>query len=208
MTRFPGNPWGEIAGWMDGFPGRRSPAYEAATSASPAAGNAGARRRVRRRRGLEDPQVGRRLRRPQGERQRRRRQDGKAILARHTPVWSPPRVEGIRDTRRRLRRGDRALATAKQRLLAFLAGFVYNGFPRPPATQYWTDFLRWLIKIRLRTMAGFGRSPPWCRSRPRRRRAVALQYRAASNGMPARSRAEVARPQSIKLRLRALATGA
>ena len=26
--RFPGNPWGEIAGWMDGFPGPSLAAYE------------------------------------------------------------------------------------------------------------------------------------------------------------------------------------
>ena len=30
--RFPGNPWGEIAGWMDGFPGPSLAAYESGVS--------------------------------------------------------------------------------------------------------------------------------------------------------------------------------
>lgn len=32
--RFPGNPWGEIAGWMDGFPGPSLAAYESGVSAN------------------------------------------------------------------------------------------------------------------------------------------------------------------------------
>ena len=55
----------------------------------PAAGARRARRRVRRRRGLEDPQVGRRL--GLQERQERRRQDGQGdTRPRHLPPYGSP----------------------------------------------------------------------------------------------------------------------
>ena len=55
----------------------------------------------------------------------------KAILAHDiSPVWVPsPEVEGIRDLAGAYDGATARLATAKQRLLAFLAkrGFVYGG---------------------------------------------------------------------------------
>lgn len=74
----------------------------------PAKGARRARRRVRRRRGLEDPQVGRRL--GLQERQERRRQDGQGdTRPRHLPRMGPlPRGRRHQGPRRRLRRGDRA----------------------------------------------------------------------------------------------------
>lgn len=118
----------------------------------PAKGARRARRRVRRRRGLEDPQVGRRL--GLQERQERRRQDGQGDTRLDiSPVWIPsPEVEGIRDLAGAYDGATARLATAKQRLLAFLArrGFVYGGTtPAGNPRKYWTyDFLRWLDKVR------------------------------------------------------------
>ena len=78
----------------------------------------------------------------------------KAILAHDiSPVWIPsPEVEGIRDLAGAYGGATARLATAKQRLLAFLAkrGFVYGGTtPAGNPRKYWTyDFLRWLDKVR------------------------------------------------------------
>ena len=45
--RFPGNPWGEIAGWMDGFPGPSLAAYESGYLATPCGSEASAARATR-----------------------------------------------------------------------------------------------------------------------------------------------------------------
>ena len=88
--RFPGNPWGEIAGWMDWVPRAVARGLrERLPRLRPAKGARRARRRVRRRRGLEDPQVGRRL--GLQERQERRRQDGQGdTRPRHLPRYGSP----------------------------------------------------------------------------------------------------------------------
>ncbi len=186
-----------------GSPGRRSRPTRAATSASPRKGSRRARRRVRRRRGLEDPQVGRRL--GLQERQERRRQDGQGdTRPRHLPVWIPsPEVEGIRDLAGAYGGATARLATAKQRLLAFLAkrGFVYGGTtPAGNPRKYWTyDFLRWLDKVRpeddggVRTLAALRNE---VEAAAEARADLLSEYRAAVDASPIA--AEVAALQSIK----------
>ena len=147
--RFPGNPWGEIAGWMDGFPGPSLAAYESGyLGFAPQRELAGL--------GVECvvAAVSKIPRSAADSASKNDRNDAarmaKAILAHDiSPVWVPsPEVEGIRDLAGAYDGATARLATAKQRLLAFLArrGFVYGGTtPAGNPRKYWTyDFLRWL----------------------------------------------------------------
>ncbi len=151
--RFPGNPWGEIAGWMDGFPGPSLAAYESGyLGFAPQRELAGL--------GVECvvAAVSKIPRSAADSASKNDRNDAarmaKAILAHDiSPVWVPsPEVEGIRDLAGAYDGATARLATAKQRLLAFLAkrGFVYGGTtPAGNPRKYWTyDFLRWLDKAR------------------------------------------------------------
>ena len=151
--RFPGNPWGEIAGWMDGFPGPSLAAYESGyLGFAPQRELAGL--------GVECvvAAVSKIPRSAADSASKNDRNDAarmaKAILAHDiSPVWIPsPEVEGIRDLAGAYDGATARLATAKQRLLAFLArrGFVYGGTtPAGNPRKYWTyDFLRWLDKVR------------------------------------------------------------
>lgn len=151
--RFPGNPWGEIAGWMDGFPGPSLAAYESGyLGFAPQRELAGL--------GVECvvAAVSKIPRSAADSASKNDRNDAarmaKAILAHDiSPVWVPsPEVEGIRDLAGAYDGATARLATAKQRLLAFLAkrGFVYGGTtPAGNPRKYWTyDFLRWLDKVR------------------------------------------------------------
>ena len=151
--RFPGNPWGEIAGWMDGFPGPSLAAYESGyLGFAPQRELAGL--------GVECvvAAVSKIPRSAADSASKNDRNDAarmaNAILAHDiSPVWVPsPEVEGIRDLAGAYDGATARLATAKQRLLAFLAkrGFVYGGTtPAGNPRKYWTyDFLRWLDKVR------------------------------------------------------------
>lgn len=151
--RFPGNPWGEIAGWMDGFPGPSLAAYESGyLGFAPQRELAGL--------GVECvvAAVSKIPRSAADSASKNDRNDAarmaKAILAHDiSPVWVPsPEVEGIRDLAGAYDGATARLATAKQRLLAFLAkrGFAYGGTtPAGNPRKYWTyDFLRWLDKVR------------------------------------------------------------
>lgn len=168
--RFPGNPWGEIAGWMDGFPGPSLAAYESGyLGFAPQRELAGL--------GVECvvAAVSKIPRSAADSASKNDRNDAarmaKAILAHDiSPVWVPsPEVEGIRDLAGAYGGATARLATAKQRLLAFLArrGFVYGGTtPAGNPRKYWTyDFLRWLDKVRpeddggVRALAAL-RNPP------------------------------------------------
>ena len=128
--RFPGNPWGEIAGWMDGFPGPSLAAYESGyLGFAPQRELAGL--------GVECvvAAVSKIPRSAADSASKNDRNDAarmaKAILAHDiSPVWIPsPEVEGIRDLAGAYGGATARLATAKQRLLAFLArrGFAYGG---------------------------------------------------------------------------------
>lgn len=120
--RFPGNPWGEIAGWMDGFPGPSLAAYESGyLGFAPQRELAGL--------GVECvvAAVSKIPRSAADSASKNDRNDAarmaKAILAHDiSPVWVPsPEVEGIRDLAGAYDGATARLATAKQRLLAFLA---------------------------------------------------------------------------------------
>ncbi len=129
----------------------------------------------------------------------------KAILAHDiSPVWAPsPEVEGIRDLAGAYDGATARLATAKQRLLAFLAkrGFVYGGTtPAGNPRKYWTyDFLRWLDKVRpeddggVRTLAALRNE---VEAAAEARADLLSEYRAAVDASPIA--AEVAALQSIK----------
>ena len=129
----------------------------------------------------------------------------KAILAHDiSPVWAPsPEVEGIRDLAGAYDGATARLATAKQRLLAFLAkrGFVYGGAtPAGNPRKYWTyDFLRWLDKVRpeddggVRTLAALRNE---VEAAAEARADLLSEYRAAVDASPIA--AEVAALQSIK----------
>ena len=151
--RFPGNPWGEIAGWMDGFPGPSLAAYESGyLGFAPQRELAGL--------GVECAvaAVSKIPRSAADSASKNDRNDAarmaKAILAHDiSPAWVPsPEVEGIRDLAGAYDGATARLATARQRLLAFLArrGFVYGGTtPAGTPRKYRTyDFLRWLDKVR------------------------------------------------------------
>ena len=123
--RFPGNPWGEIAGWMDGFPGPSLAAYESGyLGFAPQRELAGL--------GVECvvAAVSKIPRSAADSASKNDRNDAarmaKAILAHDiSPVWVPsPEVEGIRDLAGAYDGATARLATAKQRLLAFVSATV------------------------------------------------------------------------------------
>ena len=214
--RFPGNPWGEIAGWMDGFPGPSLAAYESGyLGFAPQRELAGL--------GVECvvAAVSKIPRSAADSASKNDRNDAarmaKAILAHDiSPVWVPsPEVEGIRDLAGAYDGATARLATAKQRLLAFLArrGFVYGGTtPAGNPRKYWTyDFLRWLDKVRpeddggVRALAALrneveaaaearavtcspSTGPPWMPARSPRRWPPSSRSRAAPSRWPRPSR--------------------
>ena len=151
--RFRGNPWGEVAEWMSGFPGPSLAAYE-----SGYLGFAPQRELS----GLGvDCVVAAVSRVPRSAADLSSKNDrndaarmAKAILSHDvTPVWVPsPEIEGLRDLAGAHDAATARLAAAKQRLLAFLArrGYAYGGTtPAGNPRRYWTyDFLRWLDKVR------------------------------------------------------------
>ena len=151
--RFRGNPWGEVAEWMSGFPGPSLAAYES--------GYLGfAPQRELSALGV-DCVVAAVSRVPRSAADLSSKNDrndaarmAKAILSHDvTPVWVPsPEIEGLRDLAGAHDAATARLAAAKQRLLAFLArrGYVYGGTtPAGNPRRYWTyDFLRWLDKVR------------------------------------------------------------
>lgn len=114
-----------------------------------------------------------------------------------------PEVEGIRDLAGAYGGATARLATAKQRLLAFLAkrGFVYGGTtPAGNPRKYWTyDFLRWLDKVRpeddggVRTLAALRNE---VEAAAEARADLLSEYRAAVDASPIA--AEAAALQSIK----------
>ena len=202
--RFPGNPWGEIAGWMDGFPGPSLAAYESGyLGFAPQRELAGL--------GVECvvAAVSKIPRSAADSASKNDRNDdarmAKAILAHDiSPVWVPsPEVEGIRDLAGAYGGATARLATAKQRLLAFLAkrGFVYGGTtPAGNPRKYWTyDFLRWLDKVRpeddggVRALAALRNE---VEAAAEARADLLSEYRAAVDASPIA--AEVAALQSIK----------
>ena len=151
--RFRGNPWGEVAEWMSGFPGPSLAAYE-----SGYLGFAPQRELS----GLGvDCVVAAVSRVPRSSADLSSKNDrndaarmAKAILSHDiSPVWVPsPEIEGLRDLAGAHDAATARLAAAKQRLLAFLArrGYAYGGTtPAGNPRRYWTyDFLRWLDKVR------------------------------------------------------------
>lgn len=151
--RFRGNPWGEVAEWMSGFPGPSLAAYE-----SGYLGFAPQRELS----GLGvDCVVAAVSRVPRSAADLSSKNDrndaarmAKAILSHDiSPVWVPsPEIEGLRDLAGAHDAATARLAAAKQRLLAFLArrGYAYGGTtPAGNPRRYWTyDFLRWLDKVR------------------------------------------------------------
>ena len=212
--RFPGNPWGEIAGWMDGFPGPSLAAYEsgylgfapqrelaglgvecvvAAVSKIPRSAADSAPRTT----GTTPPGWPRRY-----------------SPTTSPPYGSPPPRSKASGPRRRYDGATARLATAKQRLLAFLAkrGFVYGGTtPAGNPRKYWTyDFLRWLDKVRpeddggVRTLAALRNEveaaaearadllseyrAPWMPARSPRRWPPSSRSRAAPSRWPQPSR--------------------
>lgn len=151
--RFRGNPWGEVAEWMSGFPGPSLAAYES--------GYLGfAPQRELSALGV-DCVVAAVSKVPRSAADLSSKNDridaarmAKAILSHDvTPVWVPsPEIEGLRDLAGAHDAATARLAAAKQRLLAFLArrGYAYGGTtPAGNPRKYWTyDFLRWLDKVR------------------------------------------------------------
>lgn len=128
-----------------------------------------------------------------------------AILAHDiSPVWVPsPEVEGIRDLAGAYDGATARLATAKQRLLAFLGkrGYAYGGTtPAGNPRKYWTyDFLRWLDKVRpeddggVRTLAALRNE---AEAAAEARADLLSEHRAAVDASPIA--AEVAALQPIK----------
>ena len=128
--RFRGNPWGEVAEWMSGFPGPSLAAYE-----SGYLGFAPQRELS----GLGvDCVVAAVSKVPRSAADLSSKNDrndaarmAKAILSHDvTPVWVPsPEIEGLRDLAAAHDAATARLAAAKQRLLAFLArrGYAYGG---------------------------------------------------------------------------------
>ena len=150
--RFRGNPWGEVAEWMSGFPGPSLAAYES--------GYLGfAPQRELSALGV-DCVVAAVSKVPRSAADLSSKNDrndaarmAKAILSHDvTPVWVPsPEIEGLRDLAAAHDAATARLAAAKQRLLAFLArrGYAYGGTtPAGNPRKYWTyGFLRWLDGI-------------------------------------------------------------
>ncbi len=151
--RFRGNPWGEVAEWMSGFPGPSLAAYE-----SGYLGFAPQRELS----GLGvDCVVAAVSKVPRSAADLSSKNDrndaarmAKAILSHDiSPVWVPsPEIEGLRDLAAAHDAATARLAAAKQRLLAFLArrGYAYGGTtPAGNPRRYWTyGFLRRLDKVR------------------------------------------------------------
>ncbi len=136
--RFPGNPWGEIAGWMDGFPGPSLAAYESGyLGFAPQRELAGL--------GVECvvAAVSKIPRSAADSASKNDRNDAarmaKAILAHDiSPVWVPsPEVEGIRDlagaydgaTANTWRPPSSGCSPSSQ------SGGSSTAAPRPPATR-------------------------------------------------------------------------
>lgn len=150
--RFRGNPWGEVAEWMSGFPGPSLAAYES--------GYLGfAPQRELSALGV-DCVVAAVSKVPRSAADLSSKNDrndaarmAKAILSHDiSPVWVPsPEIEGLRDLAAAHDAATARLAAAKQRLLAFLArrGYAYGGTtPAGNPRRYWTyGFLRWLDGI-------------------------------------------------------------
>lgn len=185
--RFRGNPWGEVAEWMSGFPGPSLAAYE-----SGYLGFAPQRELS----GLGvDCVVAAVSKVPRSAADLSSKNDrndaarmAKAILSHDvTPVWVPsPEVEGLRDLAAAHAAATARLAAAKQRLLAFLArrGYAYGGTtPAGNPRRYWTyGFLRWLDGIRpaddggIRALAALRNE---VEAADETREAVLAEYRAA-----------------------------
>ena len=154
--RFRGNPWGEVAEWMSGFPGPSLAAYE-----SGYLGFAPQRELS----GLGvDCVVAAVSKVPRSAADFSSKNDrndaarmAKAILSHDvTPVWVPsPEIEGLRDLAGAHDAATARLAAAKQRLLAFLArrGYAYGGTtPAGNPRRYWTYDL--LAEYRAAVAAG------------------------------------------------------
>lgn len=203
--RFPGNPWGEIAGWMDGFPGPSLAAYESGyLGFAPQRELAGL--------GVECvvAAVSKIPRSAADSASKNDRNDAarmaKAILAHDiSPVWVPsPEVEGIRDLAGRLRRGEpRAWRPPSSGCSpSSQSGGSSTAEPRPAGNprKYWTyDFLRWLDKVRpeddggVRALAALRNE---VEAAAEARADLLSEYRAAVDASPIA--AEVAALQSIK----------
>ena len=202
--RFRGNPWGEVAEWMSGFPGPSLAAYE-----SGYLGFAPQRELS----GLGvDCVVAAVSKVPRSAADLSSKNDrndaarmAKAILSHDvTPVWVPsPEIEGLRDLAAAHDAATARLAAAKQRLLAFLArrGYVYGGTtPAGNPRRYWTyGFLRWLDGIHpaddggIRALAALRNE---VEAADETREALLAEYRAAVAAGPLS--AEVEALQSIK----------
>ena len=152
--RFRGNPWGEVAEWMSGFPGPSLAAYE-----SGYLGFAPQRELS----GLGvDCVVAAVSKVPRSAADLSSKNDrndaarmAKAILSHDvTPVWVPsPEIEGLRDlagahdanSDREARGGEAAAPGVPGPPVLAYGGTTPAGNPR----RYWTyDFLRWLDKVR------------------------------------------------------------
>ena len=202
--RFRGNPWGEVAEWMSGFPGPSLAAYE-----SGYLGFAPQRELS----GLGvDCVVAAVSKVPRSAADLSSKNDrndaarmAKAILSHDvTPVWVPsPEIEGLRDLAAAHDAATARLTAAKRRLLAFLArrGYVYGGTtPAGNPRKYWTyGFLRWLDGIHPADDGGI-RALAALRSEveaaDETREALLAEYRAAVAAGPLS--AEVEALQSIK----------
>lgn len=202
--RFRGNPWGEVAEWMSGFPGPSLAAYE-----SGYLGFAPQRELS----GLGvDCVVAAVSKVPRSAADLSSKNDrndaarmAKAILSHDvTPVWVPsPEIEGLRDLAAAHDAATARLAAAKQRLLAFLArrGYAYGGTtPAGNPRKYWTyGFLRWLDGIHpaddggIRALAALRNE---VEAADETREALLAEYRAAVAAGPLS--AEVEALQSIK----------
>ena len=202
--RFRGNPWGEVAEWMSGFPGPSLAAYESGyLGFAPQRELAGL--------GVECvvAAVSKIPRSAADSASKNDRNDAarmaKAILSHDvTPVWVPsPEIEGLRDLAAAHDAATARLAAAKQRLLAFLArrGYAYGGTtPAGNPRRYWTyGFLRWLDGIHpaddggIRALAALRNE---VEAADETREAVLAEYRAAVAAGPLS--AEVEALQSIK----------
>ena len=208
--RFRGNPWGEVAEWMSGFPGPSLAAYES--------GYLGfAPQRELSALGV-DCVVAAVSKVPRSAADLSSKNDrndaarmAKAILSHDvTPVWVPsPEIEGLRDLAGAHDAATARLAAAKQRLLAFLArrGYAYGGTtPAGNPRRYWTyDFLRWLDKVRpaddggIRALAALRNE---VEAADEAREALLAEYRAAVAAGPSRPRSRRSSPSRVRVRAR------
>ncbi len=151
MTRrFRGNPWGEVAEWMSGFPAVARRLRERLPRLRPGEGALRARRRLRRRGRLQGPEVSSR---PLVQEQPRRHgQDGQGdtVARRHPGMGAVPRDRGAQGPRRRPRRRDREARGGEAAApgVPRRRGYVYGGTTPGNPRRYWTyGFLRWLDGI-------------------------------------------------------------